>query len=447
MGYAKRIAGIAAVLALTLAGPAHGRAGDRGGRRSRRARGGPGRSDPGGGRPRDAHRGERIARPGPLLHEARPPRGLLGVAQGAPPQEHHASAVPALARHLRPLARTLRRLRGARAAQLRYVFTSVESLALRRRLGATRMPSPSCSSSATPSTGRGCRYPASGDQVSFRGSEILFQYYAGRGPAAPAALDLQEGQPHARRLRAPGGDLRRRGAAPHARRDDGARRAARARFIAWEYLFYFGGGTPPWMSGMAQATGIQALGRAATAAGRAELPRDRTAGARRVRDRAADRRAHPRLPRRGALPAVLVRTAAVHLQRVPAVADRPVRLRPARRRRPRARALPRGRAGGASRRFRSATWATGRSTTTAATSRTATTTSCCASSSRACARAGWARCTATTRAATAATRSIRPSSPARARPARPGRAGRDALQRVEALGGRGEGHKPAASSS
>ena len=26
-------------------------------------------------------------------------------------------------------------------------------------------------------------------------------------------------------------------------------------FIAWEYLFYFGGGTPPWMSGMAQATG------------------------------------------------------------------------------------------------------------------------------------------------------------------------------------------------
>ena len=33
--------------------------------------------------------------------------------------------------------RTLRRLRGARATQLRYVLTSVESLALRRRLGAT----------------------------------------------------------------------------------------------------------------------------------------------------------------------------------------------------------------------------------------------------------------------------------------------------------------------
>ena len=33
------------------------------------------------------------------------------------------------------------------------------------------------------------------------------------------------------------------------------------RFIAWEDAFAFGGGSPPWMSGMAQATGIQALAR------------------------------------------------------------------------------------------------------------------------------------------------------------------------------------------
>ncbi|HYP47782.1 MAG TPA: D-glucuronyl C5-epimerase family protein, partial [Thermoleophilaceae bacterium] len=38
-------------------------------------------------------------------------------------------------------------------------------------------------------------------------------------------------------------------------------------FIAWEYLFDFGGGAPPWMSGMAQATGVQALGRAAALLG------------------------------------------------------------------------------------------------------------------------------------------------------------------------------------
>ena len=32
---------------------------------------------------------------------------------------------------------------------------------------------------------------------------------------------------------------------------------------AWEYQFVFGGGRPPWVSGLAQATGIQALSRAA----------------------------------------------------------------------------------------------------------------------------------------------------------------------------------------
>lgn len=39
--------------------------------------------------------------------------------------------------------------------------------------------------------------------------------------------------------------------------------APRAGGIAWEYLFAFGGGSPPWASGMAQATGIQSLSRAA----------------------------------------------------------------------------------------------------------------------------------------------------------------------------------------
>lgn len=37
----------------------------------------------------------------------------------------------------------------------------------------------------------------------------------------------------------------------------------RAGGIAWEYLFAFGGGRPPWASAMAQATGMQALSRAA----------------------------------------------------------------------------------------------------------------------------------------------------------------------------------------
>jgi len=38
--------------------------------------------------------------------------------------------------------------------------------------------------------------------------------------------------------------------------------ATRGGFRAWEYYFEFGGGRPPWMSAMAQATGIQAFARA-----------------------------------------------------------------------------------------------------------------------------------------------------------------------------------------
>ena len=40
-------------------------------------------------------------------------------------------------------------------------------------------------------------------------------------------------------------------------------RSWRAGFRAWEYWFPFGGGYPPWASGMAQATGMQALARGA----------------------------------------------------------------------------------------------------------------------------------------------------------------------------------------
>ena len=33
-------------------------------------------------------------------------------------------------------------------------------------------------------------------------------------------------------------------------------------YLAWEYYFEFGGGRPPWVSGMAQGTAMQALARA-----------------------------------------------------------------------------------------------------------------------------------------------------------------------------------------
>ena len=50
--------------------------------------------------------------------------------------------------------------------------------------------------------------------------------------------------------------------------------AQRGDFIAWEYYFSWGGGTPPWISGMTQATAVSALARAGRAL---DVPRWRKA--------------------------------------------------------------------------------------------------------------------------------------------------------------------------
>ena len=159
--------------------------------------------------------------------------------------------------------RALRRLRGARATQLRYVLTSVESLALRRRLGVSRMPVVFLQLERNRQYWRKLPYPAPGDQVSFRGSQILFQYFAGEGlQLHPLSTFKKANALHgACERREPTCDE----AALRRILDEMTALAVKRgrNFIAWEYLFYFGGGTPPWMSGMAQATAIQALGRAA----------------------------------------------------------------------------------------------------------------------------------------------------------------------------------------
>ena len=106
---------------------------------------------------------------------------------------------------------------------------------------------------------------ASGQRVSFDGSELVWQYVPGEG------IQLH-----------PLANFGKLNALWRSRRD-AARMAAllqellalpaqRAGGLAWEYYFDFGGGAPPWVSGLAQGTGLQAMARAAVKAGRgAEL--------------------------------------------------------------------------------------------------------------------------------------------------------------------------------
>jgi D-glucuronyl C5-epimerase C-terminus len=158
--------------------------------------------------------------------------------------------------------RALRRLGGVRDTQLRYVSNSVEALALSRRLTPTRMPAAFLQLERNRQYWLRLPYPAIGAQVSFRGSQILFQYFPGEGlQIHPLSTFKKANALHGFCER---GEPECDEAALRRILDEMTALAVKRgrRFIAWEYLFYFGGGYPPWMSGMAQATGIQALARA-----------------------------------------------------------------------------------------------------------------------------------------------------------------------------------------
>jgi hypothetical protein len=103
-----------------------------------------------------------------------------------------------------------------------------------------------------------------GGRVTFDGSELVYQYYGGQGlqlqPLASfgkanqlwnacKGINTEPGTPcEPERLRLLLDEMH-------------AIAATRGSFKTWEYYFAFGGGTPPWTSGLSQGTGVQAMAR------------------------------------------------------------------------------------------------------------------------------------------------------------------------------------------
>jgi hypothetical protein len=159
--------------------------------------------------------------------------------------------------------RTYRSLRGPRREQLGYVIDSVEALALSRRLGVTRMPAAFVQLERNRRYWRSLPYPGAGDQVSFQGSEILYQYFPGEGlQLHPLSTFKKANHMHGACERGePSCDQAGLRRLLDEMTDLAVRRSRR--FIAWEYAFHFGGGSPPWISGLSQGTALQAFARAA----------------------------------------------------------------------------------------------------------------------------------------------------------------------------------------
>ena len=205
------------------------------------------------------------------------------------------------------LARSRRdRLKGQRKRELNYVVTTLEAIALRRQLTASRMKplflivqrnAQFWLRSPFPGQPRLRAVPRQPDAV-----RVLRR----QGPAATAAGQLQEGQRAARRLREA---HRGRGLQP-GRRWPGCwtrwwPRACAAAGSPRTSTTSTSAGRPPWISGMATATGIQAFGRAGQLLNTTKWRKYVQRGLRRVHDAGPHRRADARAAGRHALPAVL----------------------------------------------------------------------------------------------------------------------------------------------
>ena len=97
-----------------------------------------------------------------------------------------------------------------------------------------------------------------GERVGFTGSELVFQFYPGHG------IQIQWLGTFGK-LNGYWSGGRRYDARASALLDEAiALGTERAGGLAWEYLFPFDGQAPPWVSSLAQGTGLQAMARSAT---------------------------------------------------------------------------------------------------------------------------------------------------------------------------------------
>jgi hypothetical protein len=163
----------------------------------------------------------------------------------------------------------VRRLSGARRTELASVLGTVDALAAQGRLGPSRLRPVLLVLKRNTETWTRAPFPAAHERRRFGRDPAVFQYYPGHGMQLQqlASWGFANGLAHACLTARRGG---RRGYCDERRLRQVLDRLAglgarRGDFLAFEYYFQYGSGAPPWISGMAQATAVQALARAARA--------------------------------------------------------------------------------------------------------------------------------------------------------------------------------------
>src|SRR5215218_319094 len=160
--------------------------------------------------------------------------------------------------------RTIRRLRGARRAELAGVLASVEGMAARGALRASRLYPLFLTLQRNREWWSSQPPLAAGQRVGFAGSELVWQYVPGQGLQLHPLANFGKLNAYAK-------GSRRNNARNTVLLDELMSIAVpRGGGLAWEYYFTFDGGRPPWVSSLAQGTGLQAIARSAAKLGRME---------------------------------------------------------------------------------------------------------------------------------------------------------------------------------
>ncbi|HET9094468.1 MAG TPA: D-glucuronyl C5-epimerase family protein [Solirubrobacteraceae bacterium] len=206
----------------------------------------------------------RRRRPKPKRHRPAPvtfPRALLRLeASGALAPAAYRSALSAWRRAIREV----RRLGGWRATQLEDVITTLQEMAAARRVTPARLPVLLLTLANNASYWRSGPPLANGAAVQFQGSELVWEYYAGSGIQLQVLHTFGEGDGY---YEAGPADYPKLVTLMSEMVPLAVRRAGG---LAWEYYFNWEGGRPPWVSAMAQATGLEALTNAYLATGNAQ---------------------------------------------------------------------------------------------------------------------------------------------------------------------------------
>ena len=153
--------------------------------------------------------------------------------------------------------RRIKRLTGARKAQLAGALAGVQGIAARGQLRASRLYPLFLTLQRNAEWWSTQPLLANGQRVTFSGSELVWQYVPGQGIQLHPLANFGKLNAYAK-------GSKRNNARNTVLLDELMSVAVpRGGGLAWEYYFTFDGGRPPWVSSLAQGTALQAISRSA----------------------------------------------------------------------------------------------------------------------------------------------------------------------------------------